>query len=111
MSKYQDFQSRQNNPHLKPWNSHFEDDRDEHGNLSRVASKRQTHGNTFFLIILIIILLIAIIAAIGFSIYYSNHANQALASETSISNNQAVIMKTSLSPTITKGWVYNVIRS
>lgn len=69
-----DFQSRQNNPHLKPWNSHFEDGRDDHGNLSRVASKRQTHDNNFFLIVLIIILSVAIIAAIGFSIYYSNHA-------------------------------------
>ena len=105
MSKYQDFQSRQNNPHLKPWNSHFEDDRDEHGNLSRVASKRQTHGNTFFLIILIIILSIAIVAAIGFSIYYSNHANQALANKIVISNNKVVTMKTSLSPIMTKNWI------
>ncbi|MBU3851671.1 MAG: LysM peptidoglycan-binding domain-containing protein [Candidatus Paralactobacillus gallistercoris] len=76
MSKNRDLQSRRDNPHLKPWTSHFEDNYDDHGNLSRVASKRQAHGNNFFLIILIIVLLTVIIAPIAFSVYHSKYENR-----------------------------------
>lgn len=60
----------------KPWESQFDDDRDDRGNLSRVASKSKEKGNTYFAIILAVLLVLMIAFPIIAYTVHSSRANR-----------------------------------
>ncbi|KMO61688.1 peptidase M23B, partial [Lacticaseibacillus rhamnosus] len=51
----------------KPWETLFDDDRDDQGNLSRVATRKKRQGSSKLTWILAILLILAVLAPI---IYY-----------------------------------------
>ncbi|MFL2080742.1 LysM domain-containing protein [Latilactobacillus sakei] len=72
-----DDKKKQDNPtEEKPWESQFDDDRDDKGNLSRVAAKSKEKGNTYFAIILAVLLVLMIAFPIIAYTVHSSRANR-----------------------------------
>lgn len=70
----------------KPWESQFDDDRDDRGNLSRVASKSKEKGNTYFAIILGVLLVLMIAFPIIAYTIHSSRANRPVESSKIVVN-------------------------
>ncbi|KRM23787.1 LysM peptidoglycan-binding domain-containing protein [Latilactobacillus graminis] len=70
----------------KPWESQFDDDRDDRGNLSRVASKSKEKGNTYFAIILGVLLVLIIAFPIIAYTIHSSRANRPVESSKIVVN-------------------------
>ena len=72
-----DDKKKQDNPtEENPWESQFDDDRDDKGNLSRVAAKSKEKGNTYFAIILAVLLVLMIAFPIIAYTVHSSRANR-----------------------------------
>ena len=71
----------------KPWETLFDDDRDDQGNLSRVATRKKRQGSSKLTWILAILLILAVLAPI---IYYKVMDNQG-SSGGNLSNDKVVI--------------------
>lgn len=59
----------------KPWNKQFEDDRDDDGNLSRVATRKKKRGGSILAIVVWVALALVIIIPVTWQALRNNSAN------------------------------------
>ncbi|WP_164509849.1 LysM peptidoglycan-binding domain-containing protein [Lacticaseibacillus porcinae] len=59
----------------KPWNKQFEDDRDDNGNLSRVATRKKKRGGSILAIVVWVALALVIIIPVTWQALRNNSAN------------------------------------
>ncbi|MFD1433166.1 LysM peptidoglycan-binding domain-containing protein [Lacticaseibacillus yichunensis] len=59
----------------QPWAKQFDDDQDDAGNLSRVASRRKKHGNRLLWVILWVLLALVVIVPVTYQVLKTNSVN------------------------------------
>ena len=82
----------------KPWETLFDDDRDDQGNLSRVATKKKRQGSSKLTWILAILLILVVLAPI---IYVKISGDQSR-NGANLSNDRVVIQSTKKSSKVSK---------
>ncbi|KRM72599.1 SAG1386/EF1546 family surface-associated protein [Lacticaseibacillus brantae] len=60
----------------KPWEKQFDDDRDDDGNLSRVANRKKQRGNRTLVWVVSILLIALIISPILYQVFSSSQSSQ-----------------------------------
>ncbi|WP_338216069.1 SAG1386/EF1546 family surface-associated protein [Lacticaseibacillus salsurivasis] len=75
MNKKTDQKSPQADDANQPWNKQFEDDRDDEGNLSRVATRRKSHGTKVLQYVLWVLIALFVIVPVTYNAIASNANN------------------------------------
>lgn len=75
MSKKTDHKQPEPADQDQPWNKQFEDDRDDQGNLSRVATRKKSHGTKVLQYVLWVLIALFIIVPVAYSAIASNSSN------------------------------------
>lgn len=75
MNKKTDQKSPQADDANQPWNKQFEDDRDDEGNLSRVATRRKSHGTKVLQYVLWVLIALFVIVPVTYNAIASNASN------------------------------------
>ena len=75
MNKKTDHKKPADTDKNQPWNKQFEDDRDDEGNLSRVATRKKSHGTKVLQYILWGLIALFIIVPVAYNAIASNSNN------------------------------------
>lgn len=75
MNKKTDHKQPDDADKSQPWNKQFEDDRDDEGNLSRVATRKKSHGTRVLQYVLWVLIALFIIVPVAYNAIASNSSN------------------------------------
>ncbi|MFD1392076.1 LysM peptidoglycan-binding domain-containing protein [Lacticaseibacillus jixianensis] len=75
MNKKTDHKKPDTTDQDQPWNKQFEDDRDDEGNLSRVATRKKSHGTKVLQYVLWVLIALFIIVPVAYNAISNNSSN------------------------------------